>query len=236
MTETPDGARQIVPRAAIMQCARLFMPRRLVWPDLRVGENAQPIRPPAPSGQVYRRVDPATGHVVTLRVLDLEQDLQRFHTWMNAPRIAEFWELSGDLAFHREYLEKQIADPHTYAVITEIDGEAAGYFELYWALEDRIAPYYDAAPFDRGWHALIGNNRLLGRKRTHAQFAAVNHYCFLEDPRTERLVGEPRADHPRIIGYAKDVAFYQDKVFDFPHKRAALMVCPRRAFFERVVL
>ena len=32
-----------------------------------------------------------------------------------------------------------------------------------------------------------------------ASFTAILHYIFLSDPRTDRVVGEPRADNPAIL-------------------------------------
>ncbi|MNP85895.1 N(6)-hydroxylysine O-acetyltransferase [compost metagenome] len=44
------------------------------------------------------------------------------------------------------------------------------------------------------------------------------------------MVAEPRADNAKMIGYMESVGFHKEKEFDFPHKRAALMLLERRAF------
>ncbi len=34
--------------------------------------------------------------------------------------------------------------------------------------------------------------------------SALVHYLFLDDPRTQRVVAEPRADNAKMIGYMHD--------------------------------
>ena len=63
--------------------------------------------------------------------------------------------------------------------------------------------------------------------------SALVHYLFLDDPRTQRVVAEPRADNAKMIGHMQGQGFYCEKEFDFPHKRAALMVVGRERFFDR---
>jgi acetyl CoA:N6-hydroxylysine acetyl transferase len=90
--------------------------------------------------------------------------------------------------------------------------------------------------FDRGWHGLIGNPRHLGRAKTLAWFRSLTHYLFLDEPRTQRIVGEPRASHHKMLSYCADVAYEKVKEFDFPHKRAALVCCERERFFREIAL
>ena len=191
-----------------------------------------PIRPPQPRGQVYSRADATVGQTFSLRVIDPVADLDLFHGWMNQPRVDMHWDLAGSREDHADYLRRQAEDPHIYGLISAFDGEDAGYFEAYWAKEDRLGPYYDAEDYDRGWHGLIGNPKMLGRRRTLCAFRSVNHYLFLDEARTRRIVGEPNAAHPHMIRYGEMIGYRKVKEFDFPHKRAALMICEREAFIR----
>ncbi len=42
------------------------------------------------------------------------------------------------------------------------DDQPFGYFELYWAAEDRIGRHYRWQPFDRGLHMLVGEENWRG--------------------------------------------------------------------------
>lgn len=195
-----------------------------------------PLRAPKPRGEVYRRFDARLGSWVSLRTLDIEHDLERFNRWQNEPRVEAFWQEGGSLAQHREYLAKLEADPHTLTLIGCFDDQPFAYFEAYWAKEDRIAPFYQADDYDRGIHMLVGEQQHRGPHKVASWLCALVHCLFLDDPRTQRVVAEPRADNARMIGYMQDQCFHCDKEFDFPHKRAALMILGRERFFDRCAL
>jgi acetyl CoA:N6-hydroxylysine acetyl transferase len=195
-----------------------------------------PRRAPKPQGEVYRRFDARLGAWVSLRTLEVDQDLERFSRWQNNPRVEKFWQEAGSLEQHREYLTKLEADPHTLTLIGCFDDQPFAYFEAYWAKEDRIAPFYPADDYDRGIHMLVGEEAHRGPHKVASWLSALVHYLFLDDPRTQRVVAEPRADNGKMIGYMHDQCFHCDKEFDFPHKRAALMILGRERFFERCKL
>jgi RimJ/RimL family protein N-acetyltransferase len=192
-----------------------------------------PLRPVKPRGEVYRRFDARLGAWISLRTLDIDLDLARFNRWQNSARVASFWQEEGSLEQHREYLGKLDADPHTVTLIGCFDDQPFAYFEAYWAKEDRIAPFYDVDDYDRGIHMLVGEENHRGPHKVASWLSALSHYLFLDDPRTRRVVAEPRADNAKMIGYMQGQRFHCEKDFDFPHKRAALMVLGRERFFER---
>ncbi|GAB3263186.1 GNAT family N-acetyltransferase [Chitinimonas naiadis] len=197
------------------------------------GEKRHPRRAPKPHGVVYRRYLPSLDSTFTLRVAETARDIDAFHDWMNQDRVHRFWELAGDRESHATYLQAQIDDPKVLPLIGEFDGEPFAYFETYWAKEDRLAPYYDVQDFDRGCHVLVGNSRHRGPAKVVVWMRAVSHYLFLDDPRTQRIVGEPRVDNARFIAYLQSQGFGKLKEFNFPHKRAAMVVLEREAFAEQ---
>lgn len=217
-----------------MQNAHVAYPA--IRSELGSPERAPPLRPPQPKGVMYRRFLPDLGLELSLSPIDRREDLALFHDWMNQERVAFFWDMAKSAAELDAYLAEQEADPHTLGVIGRVGDEPAAYFEFYWAKEDRLGAHYEAEDFDRGWHGLIGNPRCLGRAKTLAWFRSLTHYLFLDDPRTMRIVGEPRASHVKMLSYCDDVAYAQVKEFDFPHKRAMLVVCERDRFFREVPL
>ncbi len=223
-----------VTRGALWQEPRLWVPAAGgVCPlqyTLTRGQR-HPLRPPKPAGVVYRRDIPWLAKTLSFRSVELECDLPIFNRWMNDPRVAHFWQERGDLAKHRAYLEASARDPHATALIGCFDEEPFGYFEVYWAKEDRIAPFYDAQDFDRGWHVLVGEARFRGRPHLTAWMPSMSHYLFLDDCRTQRIVIEPRSDNHKMIKSLARCGYAQLKEFDFPHKRAMLGMLLRERFF-----
>ena len=108
---------------------------------------------------------------------------------------------------HRSYLETIAADPHVYSLIGCFDDQPFAYFELYWAKEDRIAPFYAVDDYDRGIHMLVGEQAHRGPHKVASWLAALTHYAFLDDPRTRLVVAEPRADNAKMIGYMQTVSY-----------------------------
>ena len=188
---------------------------------------SHPQRPAKPQGEVYRRFDLQLGAWISLRTLDIELDLERFNRWQNTPRVLAFWDEGGSLEDHRQYLEKLADDPHTLTLIGCFDDQPFAYFEAYWAKEDRIAPFYDADDYDRGIHMLVGEQAHRGPHKVASWLSALTDYLLKDDPRTRRIVAEPRADNAKMIGYMQSQGYKRIKEFDFPHKRAALMVLER---------
>ncbi|MFU2330048.1 GNAT family N-acetyltransferase [Pseudomonas sp. NFX98] len=197
------------------------------------GGKRHPLRPLKPRGEVYRRFDARLGMWISLRTVDIDLDLARFNRWQNSARVASFWQEEGSLEKHREYLGKLEADPHTLTLIGCFDDQPFAYFEAYWAKEDRIAPFYDTGDYDRGIHMLVGEENHRGPHKVASWLSALVHFLFLDDPRTQRVVAEPRADNAKMIGYMQGQRFHCEKEFDFPHKRAALMALGRERFFDR---
>ena len=150
---------------------------------------------------------------------------------MNDPRVAHFWNEEGDLDKHRAYLSGLAADPHMLTLLGCLDGVPFCYFEIYRAKENRLAPYYDADDYDRGWHVIVGEDGYRGRDYVATSLPCLMHYMLLDDPRTQRIVGEPRADHAQQIRNLERSGFASVKAFDFPHKRAMLVMLLRERFF-----
>lgn len=224
-------------RGMLRQIPELYLPHPRPQPfplhyTMTDGKR-HPLRAPVAVGEVYRRYLPEQDLTLSFRSVDSEVDLETFHVWHNNPRVSAFWELAGSKDMHREYLQKVTTDAHMHPVFGCFDGEPFGYFEIYWAKEDRIAPYYDADDYDRGVHMLVGEERWRGPNRVAAWLPSLAHFMFLDDPRTRNVVAEPRADNAKMIGYMQQAGFCKPKEFDFPHKRAALMMLSREAFFEQ---
>lgn len=203
------------------------------YPLLHTMTNGKrhPLRRPKIDGVLYERFIPWLNETISFRLIDVEQDAERLNRWMNDPRVAVIWEETGDLDVHRAYIETKLADPHMVPVIGCFDGQPFGYFEVYWAKENRIAPYYDAEDFDRGWHVLVGEDAYRGKARVSAWLPSLMHFMFLDDPRTQRIVGEPAASHSQQIRNLERSGFAKVKQFSFPHKRAMLVMLLRERFF-----
>ncbi|WP_422368098.1 GNAT family N-acetyltransferase [Pelagibius sp.] len=188
--------------------------------------------PTTTAQDLYSRFDAELQSTISFRHLDPDSDLERFNRWQNSDRVAQFWDERGTLDEHRDYLMKLIRAPQVEPLIGCLDGDPFLYLEVYWAEQDRLAAYYTAAPADRGIHMLVGEERHRGPRKVRAWLSALCRHLFEESPATQRIVSEPRYDNLKMIDYLEKQGFEKIKEFDFPHKRAALMLLTRDAFFK----
>ncbi|MCO5143996.1 MAG: acetyltransferase [Oligoflexia bacterium] len=225
-----------ISRLGFYQLPNIWTKNKKNGPEIWISTNDKkhPYRPLQETGVVYKRTIPQIKKTISFRLANIAQDLDCFYQWHNQARVYDLWELNKPKEELREYLEKGLRDTHQMPLFLEVDGESVGYFEVYWAAEDRIAPYYDVEPFDRGFHFLIGNEKFLGRENTDQFIRSIMHFIFLDDQRTRRIVAEPRSDNKRVIRYVEIVPGWKFiKEFDFPHKRAALLMAKREDFFVK---
>ncbi|KAK9371336.1 acyl-CoA N-acyltransferase [Lipomyces kononenkoae] len=190
---------------------------------------------PPPGSVIYSRDVPSLNKMFTMHVLSIADDADTFSEWMNNDRVAEFWNMKGAKdKMHLPYLHRLEADKHVLTVIGSLDAERFLYAaELYYVAEDHLAPFADGAgPYDRGFHVLVGNERLRGPHIVPVWLTSIVHFLLLQDHRTRYVFLEPRTDNEKLIGYLLRNGFEKLKEFDFPHKRAALMRIDRDTFFQ----
>lgn len=195
------------------------------------GRIVHPRRPRESAALLYQRYCPAIDQTFSLHRFEPGRDLDLFCEWMNDPVVAQFWEQAWERPRLEEYIEQRLADPHVIPAIGRFDGRPFAYYEIYWAKEDRLGPHYAADDFDRGFHMAVGDAEVRHRGWGRQWFLAMAHYLFLDDARTQRLVGEPRVDQARVRSWSASTPWEEWGEVKFPHKTAVLMVLTRERFF-----
>ena len=127
-------------------------------------------------------------------------DTDLLHSWMNDPRVNAAWGEAGPRSAQEAFLKRALNDKHSFPVIGCWDGKPFGYFELYWVKEDHLGRHlssHDFGNWDRGFHCLVGEQEFRGPHRVKLWMSALVHCCWLADPRTERVLCEPRVDNEK---------------------------------------
>ena len=101
-------------------------------------------------------------------------------------------------------------------------------------LEEHIAQHTPSV----GAHAHntnVGEEDVRGPQFVDAWLGGLSHYAYLAEPRTTRLVLEPRHDNRRLFRHLERLGLSRLRDFDFPHKRATLVMGRRERFFAEVM-
>ena len=127
-------------------------------------------------------------------------DTDLLHDWMNNPRVNAFWGEAGSWEHQESFLQTALSSKHSFPVIGLWDGKPFGYFEIYWVKEDTLGRYIPGREYkewDRGFHALVGEEDFRGEHRAKVWISALLHFCWVNDPRTESVFVEPRRDNDK---------------------------------------
>ncbi|GAA5823793.1 hypothetical protein JCM5353_008598 [Sporobolomyces roseus] len=213
-----------------------------------------PLRSAKPSNAqpIYSRyiphlsASPSQPTFFSLSLLSLKH-LPTLHKWMNDPRVDAFWMEAGDMDKHKAFIESNMKDKHTLGVIgsytTMKDGfegkaevEDAVYAEIYWGKEDRLGPLIpkeiEVRDYDRGIHMLVGSSTHRGPDYVRAWLPSLAHYCFVSDPRTDRVLCEPNEKNGKMVSYLESIGFKRHGSVTFPHKVSALMILEKQDFYD----
>ncbi|KAJ5730226.1 uncharacterized protein N7483_004734 [Penicillium malachiteum] len=185
---------------------------------------------PTPGTVVYSRYIPTLDKTFSLLVLDHQEPthVEFYHQTKKSPTTHA--ELYGDsLEEDYEYLRRQSEDLHKIGLLGQFDGTLFGYFEVFWAKEDSLGVVTDAGDFDRGLSGSVGYSAFKSRRWLQVCWSSLLHYIFLDDSRTENIIGDTSVVH-EVLG---DISFeiLQDEVVELQDRQTTITRCSRELFF-----
>lgn len=177
---------------------------------------------------VYEEYDRALDRRLWCRRIDPDIDTPLVHAWMHKPHVVEFWQMAWPPEWIHDYLQRHYEDPTRSSYLGFVDDVPVGYLEVYDPAQDVLGAHHPVQPGDIGAHVIIGEEDYLGRYSV-AIGMAVNRFLFRR-PGVVRIVGEPDVGHHNFLSLLAFIGYRKVAEFDMPDKRAAFMVCERRAF------
>ncbi|CDS02207.1 uncharacterized protein SPSC_02269 [Sporisorium scitamineum] len=195
---------------------------------------AEPFRPPRSAGPIYSRFIPGLNSHLTFRVASSTnaKDVDLITGWHATDRVNAGWRQRLSREDQLAGMQKNEKNAYTIGLIGEWDGEPWGYVEIYYSKHSNLVDFYTAGQHDRGFHALVGDERFRGPHRVRSWMGSVVHLMFLLDPSTGQCVSEPRLSNTKMVQYETMVGGNVEKYVDFPHKRAALVLFGKERFFQ----
>ncbi|EGG01975.1 uncharacterized protein MELLADRAFT_38815 [Melampsora larici-populina 98AG31] len=200
---------------------------------------------PSPPNPIYERYIPHLDSYFCLSIFgNSDPDIDLLHTWLNDPRVDQFWKDAATREEHVKWLKVRYDASHILPVLGSYRGTAGdksiyepfAYYEIYWVAEDKIGTFYSVKPYDRGIHMLVGSSDHRGPHRVKSWLPSLAHYIFNDEPRTERIVSEPDCRNSKMISYLESFGFKKTAEVDMGHKVAALMILDRDEFWAKCPL
>ena len=167
-----------------------------------------------------------------MREVVLPDDLKLLQQWMHQAHVIPQWQLNHSVTALAVHFEKMSVDDHQRLYIIEIDQKNAGYLEIYEAKRDRISLYYDADPYDMGWHILLAEHAV-GKGHFKAVMQMMCHCVFQYSP-AKKIVGKPDIDVKSYALVQDKLAFEPQKQLNMPEKTAILYYCYREKFIKNI--
>jgi RimJ/RimL family protein N-acetyltransferase len=197
--------------------AESILPRQLT--DLP--DEVRNIGPPPSNPQVPQPY--------AFRLVDSDSDAETIAEWMNRPHLVQAWEYAWPTPKWHRYLSAQLEGSYSRPFIGSLDGQDAGYVELYWAAQDSIATRYDADLFDLGLHAAIADPTIMSKGVAQYLLPHFVASVLNVEPRCRRIIFDP--DHRNTM--ARKFCERAGCVFlgehDMSNRRMALYALPRSA-------
>ena len=146
--------------------------------DLRSSNHTLPAPPRSkPQGVIYSRYIPGLNSRLTFRVASaqVDADVDILTRWHATDRVNNGWRQRLSREEQIKTIQATEQNPFSIGLIGEWDGEPWGYVEIYYAKQSNLASQYNADTHDRGFHALVGEEKFRGPHRVRSWMGSVVH-------------------------------------------------------------
>ncbi|GEN65857.1 GNAT family N-acetyltransferase [Chryseobacterium rhizosphaerae] len=168
---------------------------------------------------------------ITIRPIDLENDLEMLHEWFNREHAVKIWQMNWSIDELETYYRVMLPGNEAHSYIVMSNGEPSCNIEIYWACRDIVGDYYEVLPTDYGTHQFIAPIDPK-KKYVSPSTQSMVDYVFAQ-PQVGKMVGEGSVDSLASMMNKAHVGFKVDKVIEMPHKKANLNFCYREWYWEK---
>lgn len=168
---------------------------------------------------------------IELRLLDIENDIEILHHWVNQ-EYAQYWGMLGKtLEQVRTEYEKIIT--HSDVFIGIVNGSVSFLLERYNPKEDLIGKYYNVKKYDCGIHIIVAPAKKPVHQFTWHIFSTIMKFIF-SDLTVQRIIVEPDIRNKKMFAICHRIGFENAEVVTLPHKTAQLAFCTRSQFINKI--
>lgn len=173
---------------------------------------------------------PSIEALVSLRSLDMNNDLDMIYDWVNQPYARRFWLMNGSRSHLTSTYQRILLNPHAHSFIGLINGKSCFQIDAYSVLHDELSDHKDAREHDTGLHLLMAPPKTLRKGWSLAALQVFQDYYF-SFPMADRLFGEPDQDNAAANQLSVRAGFQFLKMLQMSYKIANLY-CITRSHFQ----
>lgn len=186
---------------------------------------------PVGKDKLYSRYFPKADVMISIRPMDIDQDLEMLHEWFHRDHAKKIWQMDWEIRELEVYYRTMIASNVLCSYIGEANGIPICNFEVYWAIRDQVGDYYEVLPTDYGTHQFIAPTDSKNKYVSQITQGMMD-YVFAQ-PEVGKMVGEGAVDSLSSIINKVHVGFKIEKVIEMPHKKANLNFCYREWYWAK---
>lgn len=168
---------------------------------------------------------------ITMRPINLEEDLEMLHEWFNREHAVKVWQMNWPLDELETYYRLMLPSDEGHSYIVLSNTEPSCNIEVYWPCRDLVGDYYEVLPTDYGTHQFIAPTDPK-KKYVSPSTQSMVDYVFAQ-PEVGKMVGEGSVDSLASMMNKAHVGFKVEKVIEMPHKKANLNFCYREWYWEK---
>lgn len=182
-------------------------------------------------GIVLRRYFEKEDVTITMRPINLNEDLEMLHEWFNREHAVKVWQMNWPIDELETYYRLMLPNDEGHSYIVLSNDEPSCNIEVYWPCKDIVGDYYDVLPTDYGTHQFIAPTDPK-KKYVSPSTQSMVDYVFAQ-PQVGKMVGEGSVDSLASMMNKAHVGFKVEKVIEMPHKKANLNFCYREWYWEK---
>ncbi|MBT2619510.1 GNAT family N-acetyltransferase [Chryseobacterium sp. ISL-6] len=179
----------------------------------------------------FRRYFEKEDVTITMRPIDLDEDLEMLHEWFNREHAVKVWQMNWPIDELETYYRLMLPSEEGHSYIVLSNGEPSCNIEVYWPCRDIVGDYYEVLPTDYGTHQFIAPTDPK-KKYVSPSTQSMVDYVFAQSE-VGKMVGEGSVDSLASMMNKAHVGFKVEKVIEMPHKKANLNFCYREWYWEK---
>jgi hypothetical protein len=163
----------------------------------------------------------------SFRSLDLSQDLELIHAWVNKTYAQRFWQLAGSVGMLENIYGTVLANPMVHSFIGLVDEKPICQIDVYAVQADELAEHIDVQGEDCGLHLLMCPPREMQKGWSYYALRVFQEFYFSFE-QAKRLFAEPDRENRAANQLAMNTGFHFLKTIELSYKTANLYCIGRK--------